>query len=109
MGGSHPAANGGAWMTAVFGFGGVRAEESRVVVNPRLPAQWRRLEFGLDYQRDRFRLCITPDVVTVHASASNRREHVFAIAGETFVCRPGGSSIEVNYRGAADVAHRQSS
>ena len=27
MGGSHPAANGGAWMTAVLGFGGVQADE----------------------------------------------------------------------------------
>ncbi len=39
MGGSHPAANGGAWMTAVLGFGGVQADEKRVAINPRLCAE----------------------------------------------------------------------
>ena len=34
IGGSHPAANGGAWMTAVFGFGGVKANAEQVAINP---------------------------------------------------------------------------
>jgi nigerose phosphorylase len=36
MGGSHPAANGGAWMTTVFGFAGVKAGDKNVIINPRL-------------------------------------------------------------------------
>ena len=44
MGGSHPAANGGAWMTAVFGFGGVKAGEKHVTINPRLYKTWKKLQ-----------------------------------------------------------------
>ncbi len=89
VGGSHPAANGGAWMTAVAGFGGVRADEKQVVISPRLYRKWRSLELGLDYRGDRFRIQITADAVTVTPQAANRREHRFVIAGETVTCAPG--------------------
>jgi kojibiose phosphorylase len=89
VGGSHPAANGGAWMTAVAGFGGVRADEKQVVINPRLYRKWRRLEFSLDYKGDRFRIHLTPDAVTVTPQPANRSEHRFVIAGETVTCAPG--------------------
>jgi kojibiose phosphorylase len=89
VGGSHPAANGGAWMTAVAGFGGLRADEKQVVINPRLYRKWRSLEFSLDYQGDRFRIQLTPDAVTVTPQPANRSEHRFVIAGEIVTCAPG--------------------
>ncbi len=88
MGGSHPAANGGAWMTAVFGFGGVRADENGVVLNPRLPAKWRSLEFGLEYQGDRFHVRLTRESVTIRPAPANTGEHTFVVAGETIRCGP---------------------
>jgi len=89
VGGSHPAANGGAWMTAVAGFGGVRADEKQVVINPRLYRKWRSLEFSLDYKGDRFRIRLTPEAVTVTPQPANRSEHRFVIAGENVTCAPG--------------------
>ncbi len=65
MGGSHPAANGGAWMTAVFGFGGVQADEHRIAINPRLCKKWQSLEFSLAYKGDSFRIRITKAAVTI--------------------------------------------
>jgi len=114
MGGSHPAANGGAWMTAVLGFGGVHADERQVFINPRLPGKWRSLEFGLDYQGDRFRIRITTDSVTITPGHSNRRAHLFVIAGESVVCRA-GKLVTVNYcraeggvrRSSAALAHKR--
>jgi kojibiose phosphorylase len=96
IGGSHPAANGGAWMAAVFGFGGVRTDDTKVTIDPRLYAKWRRLEFGLEFKGDNFRVRITQDVVTVEPPASNRREHPFLIAGEAVSCVP-GRAITVRY------------
>lgn len=93
MGGSHPAANGGAWMTAVLGFGGVQADEHGVCIAPRLPAAWRRLEFGLTWRGDRFRVRIEAATVTVTAAAANRAARAFAVAGESFDCRPGESRV----------------
>jgi nigerose phosphorylase len=102
IGGSHPAANGGAWMTAVFGFGGVRADEQQVTINPRLYGKWRSLAFGLEYQGDRFRIQLTAEAVTVTPQSSNRREHRFVIAGEEVTCGP-GKAVTVKYGRAAAV------
>jgi len=88
MGGSHPAANGGAWMTAVLGFAGVRVDEEGVVINPRLPAAWRGLEFGLEYKGDRFRIRVSPDRVMVRPATTNVRTHTFMVAGDAIACGP---------------------
>jgi nigerose phosphorylase len=91
MGGSHPAANGGAWMTAVFGFGGVRADAERVVIHPQLYKKWTRLQFNLVYKGDRFDIKITPADVTVTADSSNQGKRPFIIWGKSMDCDPGKS------------------
>ncbi|WP_068768671.1 glycoside hydrolase family 65 protein [Termitidicoccus mucosus] len=95
MGGSHPAANGGAWMTAIFGFGGVNADENQLVINPRLYRKWKSLEFNFAYRGDVFQVRITSASVTITAAPSNRREHAVLIAGTTVQCRP-GEAVTVN-------------
>ena len=97
MGGSHPAANGGAWMTAVFGFGGVQTDENRIAINPRLHGKWRSLQFNLAYQGDRFGITITWEAVTIAAAAANQRDHVVSVAGHARKCRA-GTSVTVKYR-----------
>jgi kojibiose phosphorylase len=97
MGGSHPAANGGAWMTAVFGFGGVQADENRVAINPRLCAKWKSLEFHLAYKGDGFRIKITKTAVTIAPARANSREHSILVGGKSANCRP-GKTITVKYR-----------
>lgn len=89
MGGSHPAANGGAWMTAVFGFGGVQAEEKQVVIDPRLYESWKCLQFSLAHKGDRFSITISRDSVEIVAAASNKSEHDFVVAGTSAICEPG--------------------
>jgi kojibiose phosphorylase len=107
MGGSHPAANGGAWMTAVFGFGGVQADERRITIEPRLCRRWRSLRFNLAYKGDRFRIAIRPATVEVEADAANRRGHLFVIAGRSVVCRA-GRRVVVRYRRASFGVRRSS-
>lgn len=45
IGGTHPAANGGSWMVAVQGFGGLSFQEDRICLSPRLPRHWKSLSF----------------------------------------------------------------
>ncbi|MHC5215375.1 glycosyl hydrolase family 65 protein [Enterococcus sp. LJL128] len=45
IGGTHPAANGGAWMAAVLGFGGLKVENGKLSANPKLPKKWTKLSF----------------------------------------------------------------
>jgi kojibiose phosphorylase len=97
MGGSHPAANGGAWMTAILGFGGVEADENRVAINPRLCGKWKRLKFRLAYKGDQFRMAITKTSVTVVPSRANARAHNFLVAGRSVTCSP-GRQVTITYR-----------
>jgi kojibiose phosphorylase len=99
MGGSHPAANGGAWMAAVLGFGGVQADEKRIAVNPRLCRKWKRLSFHLSYKGDDFRMNITKTSLTVASSRTNARTHTVLVAGRPVKCGP-GSLVTVKYRPA---------
>jgi kojibiose phosphorylase len=93
MGGSHPAANGGAWMTAVFGFGGVKAGEEHVAINPRLYKKWKNLQFNMVYKGDRFNIKITKDDVAIIADVSNKRKHTFIVSGKSIDCAPGKPSF----------------
>ena len=97
MGGSHPAANGGAWMTAVFGFGGVQADENRIAINPRLCAKWKSLQFNLAYKGGDFRIKITKTSVTISPSPTNPREHTLLVAGRPAKCSP-GKPVTIKYR-----------
>ncbi len=99
MGGSHPAANGGAWMTAVLGFGGVQADEKRIAINPRLCPKWKRMNFHLSYKGDDFRVDITKTSVTVAASGTNARTHTVLVGGAPVKCIP-GEMATVRYRKA---------
>jgi nigerose phosphorylase len=99
MGGSHPAANGGAWMTAVLGFGGVQADEKRVAINPRLCGNGSACSF------------ISPTRGTISGSISrslgdgrllrrtNARSRTFLVAGRPVKCAP-GKRVTVKYRQA---------
>lgn len=49
-GGVHIAALGGLWQAAVFGMGGVRLKDDRLVIEPHLPKTWRELAFTIQWR-----------------------------------------------------------
>jgi trehalose/maltose hydrolase-like predicted phosphorylase len=71
-GGVHLATMGGLWQAIAFGFVGLRAHDGVLEVDPRLPADWRRLEVPLRFQGRRVRLAIERDQVTVDAEPGVR-------------------------------------
>ena len=55
IGGTHPAANGGAWLTAIRGFCGFSIENGEIKIKPRLPPLWDKVKFtvilhGVEYE-----------------------------------------------------------
>lgn len=50
IGGSHPAASGGAYMLAVYGFAGLKIGENGPILNPRLPPQIKGIKFRFLYK-----------------------------------------------------------
>lgn len=61
IGGTHPAANGGAWMAAVLGFAGLAVKDNELTVTPRLPKKWRKLSFKTIYQGISYQVTVTQD------------------------------------------------
>jgi kojibiose phosphorylase/nigerose phosphorylase len=47
IGGTHPAANGGAWMTAVYGFAGMKVVDGCVSFKPNLPKNIKSMSFKI--------------------------------------------------------------
>jgi trehalose/maltose hydrolase-like predicted phosphorylase len=45
IGGTHPAGNGGAWLTAIHGFCGLGVKNGEIKITPRLPSSWNKVRF----------------------------------------------------------------
>ena len=97
MGGPRSGANSGAWMTVVFDFGGVRAHDEQLAINPRHFAKWESLQFHLAYKGDAFQIKITKEFVTVLPHWTNMRERAIVVAGARTICAP-GISVTIKYR-----------
>ncbi|WP_461198742.1 glycosyl hydrolase family 65 protein [Enterococcus sp. N249-2] len=61
IGGTHPAASGGAWMTIVEGFTGVTIEEEKISLDPHLPSHWQSLKFKIMHQQICYQIDIGKD------------------------------------------------
>ncbi len=59
IGGTHPAAAGGAYMIAVEGFAGVSVTKEGLLVRPNLPEKWKGMRFYVDAQGKRYQVEIT--------------------------------------------------
>jgi kojibiose phosphorylase len=93
IGGTHPAANGGAWMAAVLGFGGLRAngQDGTVSILPQLPQAWTGLSFRFCRRGQWFTVTISSSEVTVSADAENTAPQDFELGGVARSCPPGKS------------------
>lgn len=58
IGGTHPAAEGGAYKTAIQGFGGIYFEDGTVKCRPNLPSGWKKMQFHIKYRNKIYRIDI---------------------------------------------------
>ncbi len=65
IGGTHPAANGGAWNTAIFGFAGVSFTDDNLDISPRLPNNWESLSFTLNWKGEKLSIKATNSGVKI--------------------------------------------
>jgi trehalose/maltose hydrolase-like predicted phosphorylase len=99
IGGTHPAANGGAWMVAVRGFAGLRLTGEGLSLDPRLPGQWRKMCFRVHWRGLLFRISISPEEVQIEGAAHNSSQAAWRIAGEPVICPPGQTiTHRINHR-----------
>ncbi|AWI10218.1 glycosyl hydrolase family 65 protein [Ereboglobus luteus] len=89
IGGTHPAANGGAWMVAVQGFAGLRIGREHIILNPSLPKKWSKLVFRFQWRCQWFSVCITPGQAIITADSANTAPVAFCVAGKCRALSPG--------------------
>ncbi len=65
IGGTHPAANGGAWLAVVKGFCGISDTGDSVAVAPRLPAHWQKVVVPYKVGRNSYQIEIEKGAVSV--------------------------------------------
>jgi len=93
IGGTHPAANGGAWMTAVFGFAGLSYGEDVITINPQIPDKWRKVKFKFLCKEQKYEVSVTKGMVIISADKNNIRECYFKVFGKFVHCKAGQKVI----------------
>jgi len=81
IGGTHPAANGGAWMAAVLGFGGLNSNGDVLEIKPSLPPKWSSISYRVSFRGHDYRVEATHHEVTITASPENRSAARLEVAG----------------------------
>ncbi|MCL6457321.1 MAG: glycoside hydrolase family 65 protein [Gorillibacterium sp.] len=89
IGGTHPAANGGAWMAAILGFAGVHFHNGVVHIQPAMPKDWTSIGFSLKILGQSYTLRVTADQVEVISLDDNTRSQSFCVAGRELECVAG--------------------
>lgn len=91
--GLHGTATGGAWMAAVFGFGGVRLTDAGLTVNPRLPAHWTALRFNIWLRGEKVRFEVTQTSLRITVGNEASLEMPATVCGKEFVLRSGTTYV----------------
>lgn len=86
IGGTHPAANGGSWNTAVFGFGGVSYTDNCLDISPSLPKNWKSISFKLNWHGVLLNICICGKDVTVESDVDINSMNI-TVYGEKYRLR----------------------
>jgi trehalose/maltose hydrolase-like predicted phosphorylase len=85
--GLHVTAMGGAWMSVVHGFGGMRLVGEQLTFEPALPAAWTRLAFHLVWRGATLHVELTPGNLSV--SVVDGPDTQFGVGTQTFTAKKG--------------------
>jgi len=91
IGGTHQAANGGAWMSAVLGFAGLSFGEGYVRVEPALPEKWERISFGFRFRGQSYFIEINKKKIILKGSGENTAPVIFKSGVKSIECLPGNT------------------
>ncbi|BBI34902.1 glycosyl hydrolase family 65 protein [Cohnella abietis] len=91
IGGTHPAANGGAWMAAILGFAGVHLNRGVVILNPSLPERWQSIAFSIHVSGQKFQITVSDTEAHIRSDEVNALEQSFRLGLQTIKLEPGSS------------------
>lgn len=91
IGGTHPAASGGAWMSAVLGFGGLNSDGDVLRIKPSLPPRWSSIAYRVSFRGQDYRIEATHGDVKITAAPDNKTASRLEVAGQSLQIAPGES------------------
>lgn len=89
IGGTHPAANGGAWMAAILGFAGIHLDKGIVHLNPSLPERWKSISFVIQLKGQSFRITVSTTEAIIESKAGNSSAQVFRVGPDDHAIESG--------------------
>jgi len=95
IGGIHTAACGAAWQIIVFGFAGMKVDETGLSFNPQLPEKWDKVEFKINYKSQNLVLTIEQCGFKVDSDRDNNAIVSIRGYGQEKLVEPGQSVIIV--------------
>ena len=73
IGGTHPAASGGAWKVFAQGFAGLETEAGKPVIHPQLPKKWKRVRFICQVGGETYRVTVTHEKGEIEKLCANTK------------------------------------
>ncbi|HEY8390345.1 MAG TPA: glycosyl hydrolase family 65 protein [Clostridia bacterium] len=67
IGGTHPAAAGGAYMSVVYGFCGLKTNKGKISIRPMLPSSWERVAFCLKLCGKKYKIIVEKNDYVIQA------------------------------------------
>lgn len=61
IGGTHPASNGGSYLSLLFGISGLKFKDNEIILNPHLPSKIKGLEFKIIYRNKKYLINVYED------------------------------------------------
>ncbi len=81
IGGTHPAANGGAWLAVIKGFCGLLNTATGVSITPRLPAHWQKVVVPYKFGKNSYEITVEKERVVIRALEQHGPHPEFTVQG----------------------------
>ena len=101
IGGTHPAANGGAWMAAVFGLCGIRWSGDVLGIEPHLPPHWNEVRVPLKIRGNPLRIVLTQKEITIQILQPLREKIRVRVCGKIHAL-PAKGTLAIPWRAAEE-------
>lgn len=97
IGGTHPAANGGAWIALARGFCGLRSSPLRLGLDPAIPDRWRSIVLRLGFAGRTVTATVSSDRVSLECDGPLPAGFTVTV-GRVERSWDGGATLEIEYK-----------
>ena len=88
IGGTHPAANGGAWLAVIKGFCGLLNTTTGISITPRLPAHWQKVVVPYKFAKNSYEIAVEKERVQIRVLEQHGPHPEFIVQGKAALPTP---------------------